>query len=292
MLTIRDVPPPPARRAARPRPRGRRPFRDNPLLILASIALLVVALGGTLTFANRTSRFSPDFLTEFVLYALSVADLTMILALVFVLARNVIKMMVERRRGLPFARFRSKLVGVLLGMTLIPAVLVLLVGSELIRSNMDRWFNAPLEEIVASANRTAADYYRERQDLVTGTADRVARALAPLPFPDADPDAVRDVISPEVAQRRISMLEVYRVVPGASARLEVESVVDVAVPSLPTSRTSTAGISVIPSRTPTSFERNRAKGRPRRRSTIILMMLRASTNTSARIIVRSATERA
>ncbi len=125
MLTLRDVPPPPARRAARPRPRGRRPFRDNPVLIPASIALLVAALGGTLTFANRSSRFSPDFLTEFVLYALSVADLTMILALVFVLARNIIKMMVERRRGLPFARFRSKLVGVLLGMTLIPSVLVL-----------------------------------------------------------------------------------------------------------------------------------------------------------------------
>ena len=45
-------------------------------------------------------------------------------------------------------------------MTLIPSVLVLIVGSELIRTNLDRWFNAPLEEIVASANRTAADYYR------------------------------------------------------------------------------------------------------------------------------------
>ena len=232
MLTLRDVPPP-TRRAAPKRPRGRRPFRDNPLLILASIGLLVVALGVTLTFANRTSRFSLDFLTEFVLYALSVADLTMILALVFVLARNIIKMMVERRRGLPFARFRSKLVGVLLGMTLIPAVLVLLVGSELIRSNAERWFNPALEEIVASANRTAADYYRERQKLVTDTAERVARALGPLGLTEADTVAVREIISPEVAQRRISMLEVYRVA-GKGARPEVASVVDVAAPSLPT----------------------------------------------------------
>ena len=114
--------------------------------------------------ARRGSR--PDFLTEFVLYALSAADLAMILALVFVLARNILKMMVERRRGLPFAQFRSKLVGVLLGMTLIPSVLVLFVGSELIRTNLDRWFNAPMEEIVASANRIAGDYYRERQKLV------------------------------------------------------------------------------------------------------------------------------
>ena len=51
-------------------------------------------------------------------------------------------------------------------------------------------------------------------------------------------------------------------------------------------------MSVIPSSTATSFERNRANGRPRRRSTIILTMLRASTNTSARIIVRSASDSA
>src|SRR5512143_3665542 len=123
MLTLRDAPAPPVRpRHRQPAPRRtRRPFRDNPLLIAASIALLVAALAATLTFASRSSRLSPDFLSEFVLYGLSLADLTMILALVFVLARNIVKMIVERRRGLPFARFRSKLVVVLLGMTLIPS---------------------------------------------------------------------------------------------------------------------------------------------------------------------------
>ena len=44
------------------------------------------------------------------LYALSAADLTMLVALVFVLARNIVKLIVERRRALPFARFRAKLV--------------------------------------------------------------------------------------------------------------------------------------------------------------------------------------
>ena len=63
--------------------------------------------------ADRSPRLNPDFLSEVVLYALSAADLTMLLALVFVLARNVVKLVVERRRGLPFARFRAKLVAAL-----------------------------------------------------------------------------------------------------------------------------------------------------------------------------------
>src|SRR5215213_10295082 len=141
----------------------RRPFRDNPRLILGGIAVLALVLFALLAIANGSSRFSPDFLSEFVLYALSAADLTMLVALVFVLARNIIKLVVERRRALPFARFRAKLVALLLVMTLVPTVLVLIVGSELIRTNIDRWFNAPMAEILSSANQIASDYYHEQQ---------------------------------------------------------------------------------------------------------------------------------
>ena len=77
--------------------------------------LLLAALVGIVALANRSAGLSPDFLTEFVLYGLWAADLTILLGLTFVLARNVIKLIVERRRALPFARFRGKLVAVLLG---------------------------------------------------------------------------------------------------------------------------------------------------------------------------------
>ena len=116
-----------------------------------------------LSLANRSSELLPDFLSEVVLYAVSVVDLTLVVALGFVLARNVLKLVVERRRALPFARFRAKLVAVLLGMTLIPAVLVLLVGSELIRNSANRWFSPPIDEVLGSAREIASDYYAERQ---------------------------------------------------------------------------------------------------------------------------------
>ena len=53
----------------------------------------------------------------------------------------------------------------------------------------------------------------------------------------------------------------------------------------PTRSTSTDGTIVRPSSASTSFARNRENGSPRRRSTTSLMMLRASTNTSAMSII-------
>ena len=213
-----------------PRP-PRRPIRDNPRLLLTGIVLLVILLVALVTLARRTARLSPDFLTEVVLYALSIADLTMLVALVFVLARNVIKLIVERRRALPFARFRAKLVAVLLGMTLIPSILVLLVGSELIRNSTDRWFNAPMDEVLSSANRIAGDYYAERQRLALEQARRTARSLAAYDLGRTDLGAIQRVIAPDVNEGRIALIEVFRTPePGGHAMVPV---IDLSSPGLP-----------------------------------------------------------
>src|SRR6266576_2013042 len=186
----------------------RRPFRDNPRLILAGIGVLVGVLVALLAIASGTSRFSPDFLSEFVLYALSAADLTMLAALVFVLARNIVKLVVERRRALPFARFRAKLVLLLLANTFVPAVLVLLVGSELIRTSMDRWFNTPMDEILSSANTIAGDYYHERQMFVRNHALRIAGVLADTDLTGPDLRRIRELLAPDVTLQRIQMIEI------------------------------------------------------------------------------------
>src|SRR5204862_2651013 len=218
--------------------RARRPFRDNPRLILAGIGVLLALLIAILTLANRTPTFSPDFVTEVVLYALSAADLTMLVALVFVLARNIIKLVVERRRALPFARFRAKLVVLLLAMTFVPAVLVLIVGSELIGASVDRWFNAPMAEILSSANKIASDYYHERQLLVSEHAARMARSLSAVDLTKSDVRPLRDLLAPDVTLQRVQIVEVYRVVvPGTAGALSgslpgLEPVLDVAAPSM------------------------------------------------------------
>jgi len=205
---------------------GRRPFRDNPRLILAGITVLALALVA-LVVAARGSRFAPDVLSEFVLYALLAADLTMLAALLFVLARNIIKLIVERRKALPFARFRAKLVLLLMGMTFVPSVLLLVVGSELITTSIDRWFNAPMDEVLASANLVASDYYRERELRVAENAERMARSLAPIDLATADAGRLRELLAPELSVQRVQMVSVYRVRPAGG----LEALADVVAPS-------------------------------------------------------------
>ena len=153
--------------------------------MMFTMGAISALLGSLFWLADRTSTLSPDFLTEVVLIALSVTNITMLVALAFVLARNVIKSVMESRRGVAFGRFRAKLVLSMLGMTVVPAVLVLIVGSRVVLTAVDRWFNAPVAEVLTSATALAGDYYQEQQRLVSEQAQGLARVLADIPAAEA-----------------------------------------------------------------------------------------------------------
>jgi len=236
--TVREFQPRPKLppRAAPPRSPSapeRRPLRDNPRLILAGILLLLVSLAAIIWFSDRTTRLNPDVLSEVVLYTLSIADVTMLLALAFVLARNVVKLFVERRRGLPFSRFRLKLVAALLGFTIVPSVLVLLAGSELIRQTTARWFSQPVSEVLTSANAIASTFYRDRENVVAGQASKVAAGLAIAALLNGDVDALKASVSAPVNDGRVGMVEVYRLRAGDGGTVDVTPVLALQSPSLP-----------------------------------------------------------
>jgi two-component system, NtrC family, nitrogen regulation sensor histidine kinase NtrY len=211
----------------------RRPFRDNPRLILFGIVILLAALVAMLRLADRSTELNPDFLSEVVLYALSAADLTMVVVLVFVLARNIVKLVVERRRGLPFSRFRAKLVLALLGLTIVPSLLVLIVGGELIRSSTQWWFSPPIDEVLRSATQIAGDYYGERLARVKGHAERIAQEIPIAAVQHADAGAIQRAIGQEIREGRVGLVEVYRLEERNGARPEVVSVTAAQSPVLP-----------------------------------------------------------
>src|SRR4029078_10012866 len=88
---------------------------------------------------------------------------------------------------------------------------------ELIRNSTDRWFNAPMDEILSSANRIAADYYAERQRLVLAQAERIAKPLGEVDLQSASVPGLQDRLGPEVAEDRLKLVEVFRVTADAGA---------------------------------------------------------------------------
>src|SRR5205823_9521384 len=74
-----------------------------PLLILAATSLIYYVM-------QRAKDLSPEALnSQVLLFVLSNINLLLILGIVFVLLRGIVKLVLERQRGITGSRFRTKL---------------------------------------------------------------------------------------------------------------------------------------------------------------------------------------
>ena len=128
-------------------------FQNNLRLVLGVTGGLLVLFLLAELLLRKSRDFQPDFLASALLYALTVLNLSLLLVLLFVLGRNLVRMLMEWRRGVFGARLRMQLLLVFLAMAIAPSMLILLVGSDLIRQTVDRWFNVDVERMLASSQR-------------------------------------------------------------------------------------------------------------------------------------------
>jgi len=225
LRSITDPEPPP--------PDTRRRWLDNPRVLTTAGLLLLAILGGLLWVASQTSEIAPQLLTDVLLYALLAVDLALLATLSFVLIRNLLKLWVEQRQAAPFARFRGKLVAALLAMTILPAVLVLISGSQIIRDSAARWFSEPVEEVLGAAQQIASQYYQEGQEGVELRARRLGRVLAPAAIGERDVAALTLLVEEEPKTMRDGMVEVYQTVDEPGTPLDVELLIAVGSANLP-----------------------------------------------------------
>jgi two-component system nitrogen regulation sensor histidine kinase NtrY len=152
----------------------REKFRNNARQILL-VGLGALALLVSLELLLRKSRdFAPDFLASVLLYGITVLNLTLIFVLFLLLARNLVRALMERRRRVPGGRLRMRLLLVFLLMAVAPLLLLLFVGSDLIRQTVDRWFSVDVERILTSSQSLGLGLH----DAVAGQSRVLARTLA------------------------------------------------------------------------------------------------------------------
>jgi two-component system nitrogen regulation sensor histidine kinase NtrY len=156
---------------------ARQRIQNNARLVAAiTVGLLTVFLVAELVL-RKSRDFQPDFLASALLYGLTVLNLSLLLVLLFVLGRNLVRMLMEWRRGVFGARLRVQLLLVFLLMAVAPSVLLLLVGSDLIRQTVDRWFNVDVERILASSRVLESSLRESATDRSRVHAQALAREI-------------------------------------------------------------------------------------------------------------------
>lgn len=191
-------------------PTTKKEFKDNPRLLAAAVALLAAIPIVSTYLIGKSQSFSPGFLARVFLYGFTVVNLTMLLVLVFVLARNLIKLFIERRRGVLGAKFKTKLVMIFVGFAVFPSALIILVGSRLISTSVELWFNQPVETVLLGSQDIVESYYREKQESATFYARRLSNETSRKGL--LSPNRVHQLfqtMESRLTQYRLDMINVF-----------------------------------------------------------------------------------
>ena len=189
---------------------SRTPFRNNARLVLLTTVGALGLLVLVQVLLRKSRDFSPDFLASVLLYGLTVLNITLLLVLVFVLGRNLVRVVMERRRGVLGARFRMRLVIVFVLMAAAPALLLMVVGSDLIQQTVDRWFNVDVERILSSLQVLGTAVHDVNLDRSRVHAHALAREIEGRGLLDPSGQGrLRRVVEVRARELKIDMVGVF-----------------------------------------------------------------------------------
>jgi two-component system nitrogen regulation sensor histidine kinase NtrY len=157
-------------RRALPPDELRRRRREAILIAITAVAAVVFAVF-EIRLPHLSQSVSPSGSVTF--FLLINLNLILLVLLIFLVARNLAKLIFERRRGILGSRLRTRLVGAFVGLSIIPAVLLFLVAEGFLTSVMENWFSGRVERSMHASRRIAESYYQKQGN----DALRLAREL-------------------------------------------------------------------------------------------------------------------
>src|SRR5438093_422491 len=162
-----------------PAPEVRRRRREGWIIagIIVAVTLLAIA-----QFRLPQSLGSGSLGTDAILIGLINVNLILLVLLVFLVGRNIAKLIFEQRRRIMGAHLRTRLVVAFVAIALLPATLLFLVGLVFVGNSIERWFNGQVERALEGALEVAHDYYQDLAGTALGFAQELAQQVGQQGF--------------------------------------------------------------------------------------------------------------
>ncbi len=190
-------------------------FRDNRSRFTAIVViLLLIAL--VLFFGSRYKSMrdlDPKGGNLFIFFLINI-NIILLTVLVFLLARNAIKLFYEGRARVFGYHLRTRLVLIFVGFSLIPTILLFFVAKGFITDSIGYWFNPNVDQAVEGALSVSRDYYSTLTDRSRVLAQRVSSRLE-FPPEGKELENILEEIRKEYA---LSMVDMFDASGGFMAR--------------------------------------------------------------------------
>lgn len=129
-------------------------------LIVAAFVLFFIVFVILRLYFEESKNFSPPALkSNTVIFGLWIIIILFGLTFLFILARNILKMYLERNQGGVAHSFKNRLVFFFIAFSIVPTLLLFYFATDVISQSIEQWFKAPIENIMQDVEEVKTNYY-------------------------------------------------------------------------------------------------------------------------------------
>jgi two-component system nitrogen regulation sensor histidine kinase NtrY len=151
--------------------------RRNEIVIIGIISILIVILTAIEMKIPQVGGMIPIG-NNIIVFSLININIILILLLIFLVIRNLVKLIFERKRKVLGAKLRTKLVVAFISLSLVPTILLFLVSAAFITNSVEHWFKIQVEQSLQGSLEVVQTYYRDFANNAVSSAQQIGKHLA------------------------------------------------------------------------------------------------------------------
>ena len=132
----------------------------------AVLSVIIIVVVAVLTLVeNRVITFGADIPVSntILMFILININMLLLILLIFLVFRNLVKLLYARRRKVMGARLRSRLVMAFVALSLLPTIILFFFSINFITNSIEFWFTVPVEQALEKSLLVGQQFYRENE---------------------------------------------------------------------------------------------------------------------------------
>lgn len=177
--------------------------------IILAVAILIVLLTYIETHISSISSNIPVG-SNILVFGLININIILLVLLVYLVLRNFVKLVFERRRRIMGSRLRTKLVTAFVGLSIVPTLLLFFIAIGFITRSIEGWFGVKIDDSLKESLEVAQGYYKDTSSKALYFARQIGVRIEEkgLLTPNRA-DALRVYLGEKVVENGISTIEVF-----------------------------------------------------------------------------------
>ncbi len=185
----------------------RRRRRERIIIVATILGIALLTFIETSLFSKET--LVPDF-RDVAIFGLININIILVLLLIFLIVRNIVKLVYERRRGILGSKLRTKLVAAFVTLSLVPTFILFLVATNFLSYSIDNWFNIRVGGALNLSLEVAQNYYQQTSENVKYYADQLSADITKNRLYEKDRlEYLRSLVEQRQRIFKLGLIEVY-----------------------------------------------------------------------------------